>query len=252
MRDRLLAQIEGRLARSVQAGAFTSEDLEGLPAVARRYFETAIAPGAPLVVSVRLRMRGRIKIGRWWPFRAREVLSPHDGFVWRARAAGVVSGSDRYFDGAGVADWKLAGLVRVMHAEGVDVSRSAAGRAGVEAMWVPTALLPRFNVAWSAHGEHDVMARYRVGMTPLEVRFRLDAAGRIESLVFDRWGDPDETGTWGWHPFGGEVTGYRSFGAVTVPSAGRFGWFYGTDRWPDSASFRYRITDLRLVANAIG
>jgi hypothetical protein len=41
-----------------------------------------------------------------------------------------------------------------------------------------------------------------------------------------------------------------SLGAVTVPGAGRFGWFYGTDRWPDSASFRYRITDLRLVINA--
>jgi hypothetical protein len=24
------------------------------------------------------------------------------------------------------------------------------------------------------------------------------------------------------------------------------GWFFGTDRWPDSASFRYQITDLRL------
>jgi hypothetical protein len=24
------------------------------------------------------------------------------------------------------------------------------------------------------------------------------------------------------------------------------GWFYGTDRWPDSAFFRYRITELHL------
>jgi hypothetical protein len=104
----------------------------------------------------------------------------------------------------------VAGLVTVAHAEGADVSRSAAGRAGAEAMWVPTALLPRFNVAWSEQGEHDVTARYRVGTTPLEVRLRLDDAGRIESLVFDRWGDPDETGTWGWYPFGGEVTSYRA------------------------------------------
>jgi Family of unknown function (DUF6544) len=249
MRDPLLAHIEERLARRAQRGVFAREELEGLPPAARRYLETAIAPGAPLAVSARLRMRGRIKVGRWLPFQAREVLRPHDGFVWRARAAGVMSGSDRYFDGAGAMDWKLGGLVTVMHAEGENVSRSAAGRAGFEAMWVPTALVPRFDVAWSAQGEHQLTARYRVGTTPLEVRFRLDE-GRIESLVFDRWGDPNHTGTWGWHPFGGEVTDYRSFGVVTVPSAGHFGWFYGTDRWPDGEFFRYRITDLRLVTNS--
>jgi hypothetical protein len=247
MHDPQRVQIEDRLVRSAQPGAFGREELEGLPAAARRYLETAIAPGAPLAVSARLRMRGRIRVGRWWPFRAREVLSPHHGFVWQARAAGVISGSDRYLDGAGVLDWKLAGLVTVAHAEGADVSRSAAGRAGFESMWIPTALLPRFDVAWSAQGEHDVTARYRVGATPLEVCFRIDDAGHIESLAFDRWGDPDDTGTWGWHPFGGEVTGYQSFGAVTVPSAGHFGWFYGTERWPDGEFFRYKITELRLV-----
>jgi hypothetical protein len=249
MRGSEVSRIEDRLARHPQPGTFTAEELEGLPSAARRYFETAIAPGAPLAVAARLQMRGRIKIGRWWPFRAREVLSPHDGLVWRARAGGVVLGSDSYLDGAGVMDWKLAGLVTVVHADGADLSRSSAGRAGGEAMWVPTALLPRFDVAWSAHGAHEVTARFQVGTTPLEVCLGLDGAGQIESLVFDRWGDPDETGTWGWHPFGGKISGYRRFGAVTVPSAGHFGWFYGTDRWPDSESFRFEIRDLRLVTN---
>ena len=250
MRDRHLAQLEERLAERAPAGAFTSAELEGLPPPVRRYLEAAITHGASLAESVRLHMRGRIKIGRWWAFRAREVLNPLKGFVWRARAAVVITGSDRYFDGAGVLDWKLAKLVTVAHAERADVTRSAAGRAGAEAMWLPTALLPRFGVAWSAQNDHQVTARYRVGQTPLEVRFRLDRAGHIASLVFDRWGDPNNTGTWAWHPFGGEVTGYRSFGAVTIPSAGRFGWFYGTDRWVDGEFFRYRITALRLPNDA--
>jgi hypothetical protein len=197
-------------------------------------------------------MRGRIKMGRWWPFGAREVLSPHDGFVWWARAGGVITGSDRYEDGAGVMDWKLAGLIKVVHAAGADVARSGAGRAGGEAMWVPTALLPRFGVEWSAQDDWNVTARFHVGTTPLVVNLRLDDEGRIESLVFDRWGDPDNSETWGWHPFGGEITGYRTFGTVNVPSDGRFGWFYGTDRWPDGEFFRYRITDLRLVTAGAG
>jgi hypothetical protein len=81
------------------------------------------------------------------------VLNPHHGFVWAARAAGVIAGSDRYLDGQGSLDgqgrmdWKLLGLVTVAHADGQDVSRSAAGRAGAEAVWLPTALLPRFGGA---------------------------------------------------------------------------------------------------------
>jgi len=60
----------------------------------RRYLTTAIAPGSPLAVSARVSMRGSLKVGRWLPFRARELLNPHRGFVWRARVAGVLTGSD--------------------------------------------------------------------------------------------------------------------------------------------------------------
>jgi hypothetical protein len=86
----------------------------------------------------------------------------------------------------------------------------------------------------------------------VELRLWLDAAGRIASLVFDRWGDPDSNGSFGWHRFGGEFTGYRSFQGLTVPSEGRLGWFYGSDRWPAGEFFRYRITDLHLVTTAAG
>ena len=57
-----------------------------------------------------------------------------------------------------------------------------------------------------------------------------------------RWGDPDETGTWGLHPFGVEVTGHRSFAGLTVPARGTAGWHYGTDRWTEGAFFRFEIT----------
>ena len=40
------------------------------------------------------------------------------------------------------------------------------------------------------------------------------------------------------------MTGYRTFGGLTVPSAGRIGWFYGTDRWSEGEFFRFQLTDL--------
>jgi hypothetical protein len=65
-------------------------------------------------------------------------------------------------------------------------------------------------------------------------------------VVLDRWGDPDETRSWAWHRFGGEITGYRCFAGLTIASAGSFGWPFGTDRWAAGEFFRYEITSLQI------
>jgi hypothetical protein len=133
--------------------------------------------------------------------------------------------------------WRLAGLVTVAAGEGPDVSRSAAGRAGAEGIWLPTALLPRFGVRWTAPADDRVTAAFAVGETPVALDLRLDPAGRIVSLAFDRWGDPDDRGSFGWHRFGGRITGYAGFGGLTIPAQGRLGW-------DGDEFFRYRVTGL--------
>jgi Family of unknown function (DUF6544) len=240
-----LADLEARLLQPAGPGRFDPAELDGLPEPVRRHLGLAIAPGTPLYTSARLRMRGSIKVGPWLPFRARQVLSPHRGFVWAGRAAWLIAGSDRYLDGAGALEWKLAGLVTVAHAEDADVARSAAGRAGAEGIWLPTALLPRFGVRWAAPAGDLFTASFAVGETPLELELGLDEAGRVVSLAFDRWGDPGGGAGFGWYRFGGVLTDHASFGGLTIPSAGRLGWFFGTDRWDEGEFFRYRITDLQ-------
>ncbi len=239
-----LKEIERRLLRPAEQAGFSPDELDGLPEPIQRYFTAAIAPGTPLATCARLRMKGQIKVKKWLPFRARQVLSPHLGFVWAGRAGGVIVGSDSYFEGKGLLDWKVAGLITVAHAEGADVSRSAAGRGGAEAIWLPTALLPRFGVRWSAEGPNHIKAEYSLGDTPLELNLTIDEEGRVENLIFDRWGDPDASGTFGEHPFGGEITGHATFHGVTIPSAGRLGWHYGTDRWPEGEFFRFDLVEM--------
>ena len=239
-------QIEAALLRDPQ-GEFSYADLQGLPGPVASYFRAAVSPGAPLAMSARIRMRGRIKIGRWVPFTARQVISPHVGFVWAARAAGIVTGSDRFVDGHGEMDWRLFGLIRVMQGSGPDVSRSAAGRAAAEAVWVPTSLLPGFGVEWSAEGDDRISARYQIAGYPVRVDFSTTSEGLIRSAIFERWGDPDGTGEFGAHPFGGDFSAHATFNGVTIPSEGRLGWHYGTDRWSEGEFFRYRITDLELT-----
>jgi hypothetical protein len=242
-------ELETRLAYPPAPGSFSDTELDGLPGPVRRYLGGAIAPGTPLAASARFRMHGSIKLGkRWVRFHAREIEAPHHGFVWAARAGGVIVGSDRYMEGHGAMNWKVLGLIPVVLAEGPDVSRRAAGRAAAEAVWVPTALLPRFGVTWTVTDSHHIMANYRLDEADIEVQYALDDDARVRSVLFERWGDPEDTGTWGLHPFGFEATAYSTFDGVTVPSAGRAGWFYETDGWNEGEFFRSEITDYQLVA----
>lgn len=238
---------ERRVLELAPDGVFDPGEVADLPEPVRRYFAASIAPGAPRSQSVRLRMRGSIRVGRWIPFRAHEVLTPRRGFVWSARAGGIITGSDRYIEGRGSMRWRIAGLVPVVHADGPDVSRSGAGRAGGEALWLPTALLPRFGVAWDAPDASHITARFAVDDTPLELRNTIDGAGRVTESVFRRWGDPDRAGVFDWHSCGGDVTGYGTYGALTIPTAGRIGWGYGTEAWTNGEFFRYRLTTVEPV-----
>jgi hypothetical protein len=249
--DATLRELEPRLAQPPVAASFHEAELEGLPDPVCRYFRTSIAAGTPLARSARLGMRGAVKLGRWWiPFRARQVYAPQHGLVWTARAGGVIAGFDRYADGQGAMEWTLLGLIRLIHARGPDISHSAAGRAAAEAVWVPTALLPRFGVAWEAADAHHLTASWRLDDLQLEVHHTLDDDARVRSVALDRWGDPDGTGTFGLYRFGHETTGYSAFDGVTIPSAGRAGWFYGTERWSEGEFFRYQFTDFHLVTPA--
>jgi hypothetical protein len=152
-------------------------------------------------------------------------------------------GSDRYMDGEGMMEWKLFGLVPLVHAEGPDIARSSAGRAGAEAVWVPTALLPRFGVRWSAASAHHINASYPINGFEVELQYTLDDDARVQSVALDRWGGPDGKGL---HRFVHELTRFSTFDGVTVPSGGRAGWFDGSEDWSDAEFFRYEITDLEL------
>lgn len=242
----MLAEATSALHRP-SAGAFDPAGLEGVPEPIRRYLHAAIAPGTPLARTARLRMRGRIRLGGWMPFRAEQVLTPDRGLLWSARVAGVITGFDRYVDGAGSMSWTLAGMVPLVRAVGADITCSTAGRLAGEAIWLPTALVPGCATRCAVRSPTEIVVTHDVDAVRTEVTYRLDRAGRPTSLVLDRWGDPDGTGSGAWHRFGGDLADHRRFGGLTIPTTGRVGWHYGTDRWPAGEFFRFWITDLQAL-----
>lgn len=240
-----------RLRLQAVPGEFGESELVGLAEPVARYFRAAIAPGAPMARAADIDMNGRLRLnGRWLPMRAREVLAPHAGFLWRARIAGVISGFDRCVDGRGEMSWKLLGLAPVARAEGPDIARSSAARAAGESVWLPSSLLPRFGVRWEAESEWDLTARFSIVDVEMALRLRIDDAGLVQRARFKRWGDPDETGEWTCHEFGMVASESRPFGPFTVPAVVRVGWFPGTDRWSEGEFFRCEITALTPVVDA--
>jgi hypothetical protein len=140
--------------------------------------------------------------------------------------------------------WTLAGRVTLVDEDGADVSRSAAGRCGAEAIWAPAAVLPGAGVAWSAPDDRHIRARFAVGDTPIDLDYELDEGGHLQAFRTTRWGDPDGTGRWGWHPFGGRVLATRTFGSSVVPASGAVGWFPDEADARRRAFFRFRLTAL--------
>jgi hypothetical protein len=196
-----------------------------LPPAARRWLDRAVPPGAEGLRSAEQRMHGEILVGRWRPFRARQVLDAGEAFTWAATAGRgplAIRGADRYAGGEGAMRWAILGIP-VMRASGPDVSRSAAGRlAGETILCPPFALDPR--VRWSPGGDGD-HARFHVTIGPWEheVAITVDEGGVLLEVEQPRWGDPEGDG-WGMHRFHVACEGGLTQAGVTLPGAFRAGW----------------------------
>ena len=132
---------------------FEARLLDGLDEPVRRYFVHAIRDGAELAAGVRLAMSGRIKVGVWLPFTASQECDGRS-FTWHARVGlgrlTALTVLDRFADRVGSTEGRLLGRRRVFHAAGEDTTRSAAGRAALEAVLAPMSLLPQRGVSWRA------------------------------------------------------------------------------------------------------
>jgi hypothetical protein len=207
--------------------------LEGLDEPVRRYFAHALHGDAERARGVRLEMKGRIKAGTWLPFSA---VQESDGrsFVWRARVGvarfTLLTVVDRFAVGAGATEGRLFGRRRVFHAEGSDTSRSAAGRAALEAVFAPMSLLPDRGVTWRAEDEALIVASLDIPPERPELRLRIERDGALRSVSALRWGNAGQR-EFGYIPCGCEVRAERRFGDVVVPSSVAVGWWFGTPRY---------------------
>ena len=201
-----------------------------LPAPAQRFLLRAIQPGAALARSVELRMHGDVRLAPDrdpTPMRAEEILAPPEGFVWRARTESGrmrIQGFDRYARGQGEMRWLLWGLIPVMRATGDDVTRSAAGRLAMEAVLLPSSLLPGRGSTWEEMDATRARFRTTVGPETVATTLEVDAEGRPRRASARRWSDAVGPG---YARFVVDFDGELESGGYRIPSRIGAGWHFG-------------------------
>ena len=215
---------------------FDAATLRDLDEPVRRYFGHAFAEGALLARGARIELRGRIKVGAWLRF---DSTWEGDGrsFSWQATCGPgplpLLGVHDQFVDGIGFMDIRLRlplrrlPALKLLHAETDDVARSGAGRAALEALWVPAALLPERGVGWRAESDELIVATWDVPPEKPELRISVAPDGAVRSYSAQRWRDRMS----GYLPFGADVQAERTITGVTIPSRITAGWGHGTPAW---------------------
>lgn len=226
------------------SGTFNPQSLDDLPEPARRWLTHCIEPGTPLWHGVVLEMHGRIRMGGWHPFRAVQVHSLPRGYIWAARAKfglATLGGYDCYLDGEAERRWNLFGHVPVRTKTGHDLARSAAGRAAMEAILVPTSLVGP-DVTWYPGSTPDsAIAELRIGDQLLRPEITVANDGALVSVSIPRW-SRSRGKKWSEDTFGGVVGDESEFDGVRICTTMRIGNHFGTERWTRSQSYRTSIT----------
>ena len=235
---------------SIRTRRFDAAALAHLDEPIRRYFTHALADGAPLSRGARLQLSGRIKVGAWLRF---DSVWEGDArsFSWRATCGPgplpLLRVHDQFADGVGFMDIRLRSPLRhlaalkLLHAENADVSRSGAGRAALEALWVPGALLPERGVSWRAESDELIVANWDVPPEKPELRISIGPDGAVRSYSALRWSDRKS----GYLSCGAYVQAERTFSDVTIPSQITAGWGHGTPKW--AAFFKGEVTAVERI-----
>lgn len=205
--------------------------LPDIPEPVERYFKFALTTGQPLVQHAFIRWSGELLMfgsSGWRRFSAEQHFSgTPPGYVWDAsvRAAPFlpVRIRDSYVDGTGASEASVASVVPLQGQRGTrEVAEASLMRYLAEAAWLPTALLPRPGLSWSAIDADTARATLTDRGLSVAVDFRFGTAGEIVGCSADRYraAGADVVLT----PWRGTYRNYRRIAGMMVPTTAEVAW----------------------------
>ena len=209
-----------------------------LPPPVARYFEFALTPGQRPITRAHLRFTGTFaaKPNAWAPFTADQHVTPlPPGFVWDARIHMMpvlpVRVRDSYVNGTGAMRVTVAGIVPMINQRGTPEMASASLlRFLAEAVWLPTALLPRDGLSWSAIDDTSARVTLTDGATTVSLDVQFTPRGEIRTVSAMRYRDVN--GTPVLTPWVGTHGEYVRMDGMMIPTVGEVAWMLPEGRTP--------------------
>jgi hypothetical protein len=235
---REVARLRARAA-APGAGAtrFTSDLLAGLPTPVVRYFGFALTPDQALIRRARIEWRGEFFNRSWAPMTATQhytVLPP--GYVWDAtiRFAPMVPVfvRDAYLAGEGIMRGRMGGLMDVVNQRGTPgLASGALARWLGEAVWFPTALLPREGLSWAPIDDSTARATLVDGRTTVSIDFHFGTRGEVVRVSLIRMRDVNGTSVP--TPWEGIIhPAYLRVDGMMIPASAEAAWLLPEGRLP--------------------
>jgi hypothetical protein len=230
--DELRQQLNAAVhSRPVRTERYFTEQLAQLPPPVRRYFEFALSPGQPVVVTAHATSRGEFRMrpdGGWHSFTATQdyTVSPH-AFVWDAEIdVGPfveVNVADRYLNGEGAIYARVAAVVPVVDQRGTpELAAGELLRYLAEAVVMPTALLPSAGVSWTPVNDNTARASLSDHGTTVSAIFHFGPRGEIVRVSAQRY--RDVSGKSVMTPWVGQFHEYKSVQGMMIPMVGEVAW----------------------------
>ena len=229
---RLRADVQ-RLFALMPAAAervYQEAQLAGLPAPVQRYFRHVLRDGQPSLRGLRLRHGGQFKtdLKKDWIAIAGEqyITADPPGFIWQGTTRQFVA-RDEFVAGRGRLAVRLLGAVPIAGGTGPAYDQGELLRWLFESTWLPTALLPSQNIAWTAIDEHSAQLTLTQGGQSVACLVRFNERNEIEECEALRAMDATTQ-----RPWVGRFEHYQARHGVLIPTVGEVSWVVDGQRQP--------------------
>ena len=234
-----------RLTSAAEGSARNAADATGqdarhgaLPPPVARYFAFALPGDRRPIRRARLRFAGTFarRPNEWTRFTAEQHVSADPpAFVWDARIdmAPLVSVRvrDSYVGGTGAMCARLGTIVPVVDQHGTpEMAAASLLRFLAEAAWLPTALLPRDGLSWTAIDDSSARVTLTDGPTTVWMDVQFGSHGEIATVFALR--HRDVNGTPVLTPWVARHSDYAPVDGMMIPTSGEVAWLLPEGRTP--------------------
>ena len=212
------------------AATYHETQLAGLPAPVQRYFRHVLTEGQPYLHGLRLRHGGQFKTDLkkdWIAIEGEQYITADPpAFIWQGTTSQFIV-RDEYVAGRGSLTVRLLGAVPIVRGAGPAYDQGELLRWLSEIPWLPTALLPGGQVAWTAIDDHSARLSLPHAGATVALVVRFNERDEIEECATQRYFGDDQL-----LPWVGRFRRYQTRHGVLIPTEAEANWIIDGQRQP--------------------